>query len=177
MEQRDDMRAADSDRTRVAERLQAALDEGRLDLHEYDDRLRRAFSARTYGDLKGLLDDLPAPRPADRSQLAPTASAWPAAVGETPTVPANVTRQWLGEMWGTYFSVAAITVGIWAVICLMSTELLYFWPGWVIGPYGAVLVVQTVGGLVTGAPAKEAAERARKEQARLQRRRAAGLED
>ena len=95
----------------------------------------------------------------------------------TAALPANVTRQWLGEMWGTYFSVAAITVGIWAVICLMSMELLYFWPGWVIGPYGAVLVVQTVSGLATGEPAKEAAERARKEQARLQRRREAGLED
>ena len=56
---------------RSAERLRAALDEGRLDLHEYDERLQRTYAAKTYGDLDGLLDDLPAtvpPQPgADRA--------------------------------------------------------------------------------------------------------------
>ena len=53
------MRAADADRERVAERLRAALEEGRLDLHEYDERLQGAYAAKTYGDLDALLTDLP----------------------------------------------------------------------------------------------------------------------
>jgi len=43
---RDHMRAADADRRRVADHLRAALGEGRLDLHEYDERLRWRRSAR-----------------------------------------------------------------------------------------------------------------------------------
>ena len=39
-ERREELRAADSDRQFVAERLQAALNEGRLNLSEYDERLR-----------------------------------------------------------------------------------------------------------------------------------------
>ena len=57
------MRAADADRQAVADRLRAALDEGRLDLHEYDERLQRAYAAKTYGELDGLLADLPGRAP------------------------------------------------------------------------------------------------------------------
>ena len=53
------MRAGDADRQAVADKLRGALEEGRLDLHEYDERLQRAYAAKTYGDLNGLLDDLP----------------------------------------------------------------------------------------------------------------------
>ena len=59
-ERREELRAADSDRQFVAERLQAALNEGRLTLSEYDERLEQTYAARTYGDLDRLLDDLPA---------------------------------------------------------------------------------------------------------------------
>ena len=44
---RDEMRAADADRQAVADQLKAALDEGRLDLHEYDERLQQAYAAKT----------------------------------------------------------------------------------------------------------------------------------
>ncbi len=55
------MRASDADRYKIADRLKAALDEGRLSLHEYDDRVREAWAARTYADLHGLVTDLPQP--------------------------------------------------------------------------------------------------------------------
>ena len=61
-ERREELRAADSDRQFVAERLQAALNEGRLTLSEYDERLEQTYAARTYGDLDRLLDDLRAGR-------------------------------------------------------------------------------------------------------------------
>lgn len=53
-------RAADDDRAGIADQLRAALDEGRLVLHEYDDRLQRAYAAKTYAELEELVHDLPA---------------------------------------------------------------------------------------------------------------------
>lgn len=53
------LRASDSDRERVAEVLRAAASDGRLDLHELDERLGRVYSARTYGELEPLTRDLP----------------------------------------------------------------------------------------------------------------------
>ena len=66
---RDEMRAGDSDREAVAAKLKSALDEGRLDLHEYDERLQKTYGAKTYGDLNGLLDDLPGTLHPERSQV------------------------------------------------------------------------------------------------------------
>jgi Domain of unknown function (DUF1707)/Domain of unknown function (DUF4190) len=54
------MRASDADRDRVVERLGTAYSEGRLFRDEYDERLERALSARTYGELDQLMIDLPA---------------------------------------------------------------------------------------------------------------------
>ena len=59
---RSQMRAADTDREQVAEQLRSAHSEGRLDLAEYDERVRRAWEARTYGELKALTADLPQTR-------------------------------------------------------------------------------------------------------------------
>jgi DUF1707 SHOCT-like domain/Domain of unknown function (DUF4190) len=56
------MRASDTDRDRVAELLNVAYSEGRLSKEEYDGRLERAFSARTYADLDQIVADLPAAR-------------------------------------------------------------------------------------------------------------------
>src|SRR3954454_9363970 len=83
---REDMRAGDSDRKAVADQLKAALDEGRLDLSEYDERVQRTYGAKTYADLDGLLDDLPGTVPVQHSQVQPAASAPP--VG----APARATR-------------------------------------------------------------------------------------
>ena len=68
---RDEMRAGDADRQAVADKLKAALDEGRLDLHEYDERLQRAYAAKTYGELDSLLTDLPGTVPAQRRPVVP----------------------------------------------------------------------------------------------------------
>lgn len=57
------MRISDSDRQNAANRLRAALNEGRLPVGEYDDRLGRLYQAVTYGELAGLFADLPSPVP------------------------------------------------------------------------------------------------------------------
>jgi hypothetical protein len=56
-----DLRVSDADRERVAERLRDAAGEGRLTVEELDDRLERAYSARTGIDLAPLTADLPEP--------------------------------------------------------------------------------------------------------------------
>ena len=53
------LRASDADREAVAERLRHAAGEGRLEPDELEERLHEALRARTYGDLKRLLTDLP----------------------------------------------------------------------------------------------------------------------
>ena len=54
-----DMRASHQDRERVAELLRVAAGDGRLTADELDERLEKALTARTYGELAVLARDLP----------------------------------------------------------------------------------------------------------------------
>jgi hypothetical protein len=157
---RDEMRAGDADRQAVAEQLRAALNEGRLDLHEYDDRLQQTYAAKTYGELSPLLRDLPA-------------TSAPAPRPAVPAVDASgreLTAKWLGEVWASWLAVAGVTSAIWAVSCLASGDLVYFWPFWVAVPWGAVLVWVSLMGLASGEPRKQAEKKARKAQQRQLKR-------
>jgi Domain of unknown function (DUF1707)/Cell wall-active antibiotics response 4TMS YvqF len=58
-----DLRISDADRERVAEQLRDAAGEGRLTVDELDERLERAYAARTGSDLAPLTADLPAAAP------------------------------------------------------------------------------------------------------------------
>jgi uncharacterized membrane protein len=53
------MRAASADRERAVDVLKAGFAEGRLTQEEYNDRMGRAYAARTYGELAELTADLP----------------------------------------------------------------------------------------------------------------------
>lgn len=59
----DRIRASDADRDRVAARLREHFAEGRLTHEELDERLTAALNAKTYGDLRRVLVDLPEPGP------------------------------------------------------------------------------------------------------------------
>jgi Domain of unknown function (DUF1707) len=52
--------AGSADRERTVGVLRAAFTEGRLNQDELDDRVARAYAARTYGDLWALIADVPA---------------------------------------------------------------------------------------------------------------------
>jgi hypothetical protein len=52
--------AGSADRERAVGVLRAAFTEGRLTQEELEDRVARAYAARTYGDLWALVADLPA---------------------------------------------------------------------------------------------------------------------
>ena len=51
-------RAADTDRIQVAQLLTDAAAQGRLQMSDYEDRLTRAYAARTYAELDSLRSDL-----------------------------------------------------------------------------------------------------------------------
>jgi hypothetical protein len=56
-----DLRASDADRDRVLALLAEAMSDGRLTAEEHADRVQRAFSARTLGELAALTTDLAVP--------------------------------------------------------------------------------------------------------------------
>ena len=169
-DEREHLRAADADRAFVAEQLRGALDEGRLNLGEYDERLQQAYAARTYGELDRVMADLPPVAPAQQSRLAPVPP------GQVPAQAAahgpGRVPGWLIATWGSWFTTSLICTVIWLATGTGGS----FWPIWVIGPWGAVLLGRTVMGLAGGAggqtgPAREQrrAERERRNQRRLGR--------
>jgi hypothetical protein len=69
------LRAADSDRDAVTERLRRAAAEGRLEPDELEDRVHTALRARTYGELDRVVSDLPTRRLARGAAVIPAARA------------------------------------------------------------------------------------------------------
>jgi hypothetical protein len=138
------LRAADTDRAAVAAVLGEHMSAGRLTLDEYDERLTRAYAARTFGELDELTADLPAldtprvPEPAEQAAPVPEPVTGCGAGSWGHDTDANSWRSWL--------TTALIVIGVWATISLTSWELHYFWPAWVIGPWGAILLAQTLMG-------------------------------
>jgi hypothetical protein len=67
------IRVSDAERNAVTERLAAHYGDGRLDQAEFDERVNKAMTAKTRGDLDGLFDDLPDPeaKPGTGSQHGP----------------------------------------------------------------------------------------------------------
>ncbi|MBO0825614.1 MAG: DUF1707 domain-containing protein [Actinobacteria bacterium] len=57
------MRISDADRERVTARLRDHFAEGRLTQEELDERITAALNAKTFGDLRGIMADLPEPQP------------------------------------------------------------------------------------------------------------------
>lgn len=146
---RGQLRAADGDRAVVAERLRNALDEGRLTLAEYDERVRTAYAAVTYADLNTLLSDLPTA--GGVLELRPTSQApAPRIPSPAPAKPPVARRRRrvplpLMILWTIWGSLVAVNVAVWLIVSVMTGHLLYPWPVWVAGPAGAALLAVTVG--------------------------------
>jgi hypothetical protein len=138
-QRRDELRAADVDRVFVADLLKRAVDEGRLSLSEYDDRLRRTYEARTYGELDKVIGDLP--KPSRRSGLVPASPAVPAPVRSSGS---GSSRSWISPVWYAWFIAVGINTVIWLIVTVTSGEWVYPWPLWVAGPWGIVLLAGTL---------------------------------
>ncbi|MFJ8580262.1 DUF1707 domain-containing protein [Micromonospora sp. NPDC093277] len=145
MEGRDSMRAADVDRQATADRLRVALEEGRLDLHEYDERLGRAYGAKTYAELDEVVADLPGVAAAERSAVVPAPAApGPVRDGEADVVEPERRSSLLG-IWSPWLRVAGILTAIWLISSIGYGHVIYYWPAWAIGPWGVLLLLRTVG--------------------------------
>jgi hypothetical protein len=125
----DTTRVSDVDRERTAELLRSAVADGRLDLTEFDERLRSAYAAVARADLVRVTVDLPAapatvvPVPAVTPDADETADAW---------------RKWLGG--------STLMIAIWGAVSLMRGELTSFWPAIPIAIWAAVLLVPLLTG-------------------------------
>ncbi|WP_049578762.1 DUF1707 SHOCT-like domain-containing protein [Streptomyces sp. SBT349] len=73
---RAELRVSHEERDAIAERLREAAGDGRIDLDELDERLERALTAKTYGDLEPLVADLP-PDPRALAPAPPPRDAGP----------------------------------------------------------------------------------------------------
>jgi hypothetical protein len=141
MVDRSEMRASDADRDRVAAVLRDAHADGRLAQDELLERLGATYEARTYGDLDRLVADLPRPArtPATRPTVGPVTRPAPVPPARRHTGNTGLTAAWW--VWGTAVS---INVVIWLLVSISSGTAAYFWPAWVAGPWGAVLVMATL---------------------------------
>src|SRR5260370_36052707 len=87
------LRASDLDRQEVVDRLRGALEDGRLPMDEYEERMGLAYQAVTHGDLDPLCADLPAVGPVIAEPYAAPQPAAPPAVavraGGRPGLPAG----------------------------------------------------------------------------------------
>jgi hypothetical protein len=141
------MRASDADRQAVVDRLRGAHDDGRLTLHEFDERTAAAYTARTYADLLLLTADLPdATTPPAVPHAVPSPSLSPPTTGRQVDGTRRGTTMWrvVGSTW---FAVSAVNLVIWGIISLALGDALYPWWIWVAGPWGAVLLVGWLSGL------------------------------
>jgi hypothetical protein len=130
------MRAADADRQKIADQLKAALDEGRLSLHEYDDRVAQAYAARTYADLLDLVTDLPAPGLNAAEVSAQRRADLRREARKLPTA--------LVVLWTIWAAIAAVNVAVWALVEVTVDGDVYLWPIWLAVP-GVALFVVTIG--------------------------------
>ena len=144
------IRASDADRDRTAAALREHLAAGRLTTEEFDERLDKAYAAKTLGELDDLMADLPG---TDLEQL-PDASLQRAA-GSPPlpersggSIQARQGRfspAWRAA-WGSWLAISLILFAIW----LVSGAAGGLWFLWVVVPLGALLL----GRWIMGAPAR-----------------------
>ncbi|MFI6867170.1 DUF1707 domain-containing protein [Nocardia sp. NPDC050406] len=127
-------RASDAERAHVVEQLSRHLAEGRLDLAEYDERTAQVYATPTREALAVVLSDLP--------KLSKSTA---------PTKPSRfpIWQRIEGSAW---FGVGLLCLGIWAAISLAAGEFTYFWPFWVIVPWGAVLAFRALTGWESTTP-------------------------
>jgi hypothetical protein len=146
------MRASDDDRENVAERLRDAHAEGRLTMEEFEERLDTTYAAKTLGELTVVTRDLP--EQVGRTRLPSRQES------TTPRFDVEQHRpHWRKAAWGAWATAVFVNVAIWGAIAVSSDHTPYFWPIWVGGPWGAVLLARTLFGHERERPGRQDGER------------------
>lgn len=123
------MRAGDADRDRTIGQLQDAFAEGRLTQEEFEQRLETAQQSKTFAELEPLTADIPKvkPKPVDPKQKELAKRS-----GD------------LRKGWSAWLGVSVLVNVIWGATALTSMSLPYYWPIWVMGPWGAGMLIGTL---------------------------------
>lgn len=119
--------------------LRDAHTDGRLTREEFDERLDLTYAARTYQDLNSLLTDLPA----SGGQLAKPTGGSPApkpSPGPVRKKARRAARVTLNAFWWFYAFVVTVNVVIWASVSFATPESPPFWPIFVAGPWGVIML-------------------------------------
>jgi hypothetical protein len=132
------MRVSDAERQVAADRLRAAMGDGRLDLLEYDNRLALAYQAVTYRDLDQLFTDLPVHAAAPS---VPVVASTPAAQPHPAAHAAEVARTGfaglplaLKILWTIWSGAVLINLTVWLLVSVGNEGPDYFWPMWMAVP-------------------------------------------
>jgi hypothetical protein len=130
----DRIRVSDADRERVTARLRDHYAEGRLTDSELDERVTAALNAKTFGDLRQLMVDLPGPAPVPPQQ--------------PPQLPQP---QWGGPPWIGYRRGPRLLP---LVLLLLVVSLVFHGGGWILaGMFQLFLLFflfMAIGGLLSG---------------------------
>jgi hypothetical protein len=140
------IRASDEDRDRAVSLLREHHAAGRLDAEEFNERLDKAYAAKTLGELDEIMADLPAidlyrlphdslprygrPKPGGSSFLEAAAAGH----GGVVRAHGRFSPAW-ASAWGSWFTCTVLCFVIWAL-----TGAGYPWPLWVAAPWGAVML-------------------------------------
>ena len=138
------LRIGDAERETAVTTLGEHVGAGRLDLAEYEHRVDRVYAARTRPELDAVLADLPRPRP---EHTAPR----PAATFPFPVPPGPPRSFPVAAAWVPWAVTSVICLVIWVATSLGAGHPLPFWPIWVAGPWGGVLLLGMLGGNRHGA--------------------------
>ena len=133
----DYVRASDEEREAVASLLSESTAAGRLDLSELDSRLTAVYTVKTRGELRELVADLPS------GQTAPTPPRPDAVEAPATSTPEPTHAAPSGSRLAPYSSwlfTGVICLVIWGVTSVAAGSVLYFWPVWVIVPWGLMLL-------------------------------------
>ena len=135
-------RAGDRDRDKISSVLSDAYAKGYLNLGEFEQRSEQVLAARTMGELRPLVADLPTPQPERRGVQSSQRSDLRAA------------RTGVKAHAMSYGFAMLIMVGIWAVTAVLFGAT-YFWPiwpalGWGIGVASHALPVLRATALTAG---------------------------
>lgn len=135
------LRISHADRDKAIAQLQAALDEGRIDLAEFDERAKTAYEAKTNAELDLIFDDLPGGRPKE-AEVVPVEPV----EGDVEPEREPHGRNWFHE---TPALRALILVGgictlIWLAGSISSGDFGDFWPIWPIMGLSIATFVQLV---------------------------------
>jgi hypothetical protein len=115
------IRVADADREQLVDELREHLMTGRLSSPEFEDRVARAYAARTRSDLDALVEDLPASEVAARAEISSRRARL---------------RRRLTQEAGGAAGASGIAVAVWAATGASGG----FWPVWVMLATGLPLV-------------------------------------